>query len=375
MEENNKNNEPLNKDFKVPKLRFPEFKNVWTKRCLKSILKIKNGTDYKKVENKKGKYGVYGTGGLITHTDNFLIDKPTVCIGRKGTINRPMFFNTPIWTVDTLFYSNIKNADPRFVFYLFQTINWNKYNQSTGVPSLTSEGIEKINSFIPNSITEEKRISSFLSLIDKRINILNNKISILKKYKEGLIQQALKSTIKVPLNKLINESSNKTVTNNQYVLLSSTSKGIFLQSDFFNHQVASKNNIGYKILEEGQIVFSPQNLWLGNINLLTKYKIGCVSPSYKIFDINTKIVDSNYLIEIMRTKLFLHKYKLCSEQGASVVRRNLDLDQFLNIRVPIPSNDKFYSLLKEINYLIEKESSKLNIIISIKNYLLKNMFI
>ena len=60
---------------------------MWTKRCLKSILKIKNGTDYKKVENKKGKYGVYGTGGLITHTDNFLIDKPTVCIGRKGTIN------------------------------------------------------------------------------------------------------------------------------------------------------------------------------------------------------------------------------------------------------------------------------------------------
>ena len=177
------------------------------------------------------------------------------------------------------------------------------------------------------------------------------------------------------MNKLINESFNKTVTNNQYVLLSSTAKGIFLQSDFFNHQVASKNNIGYKILEEGQIVFSPQNLWLGNINLLTKYKIGCVSPSYKIFDINTKIVDSNYLIEIMRTKLFLHKYKLCSEQGASVVRRNLDLDQFLNIRVPIPSNDKFYSLLKEINYLIEKESSKLNIIISIKNYLLKNMFI
>ena len=95
---------------------------MWTKRCLKSILKIKNGTDYKKVENKKGKYGVYGTGGLITHTDNFLIDKPTVCIGRKGTINRPMFFNTPIWTVDTLFYSDIKNADPRFVFYLFQTI-------------------------------------------------------------------------------------------------------------------------------------------------------------------------------------------------------------------------------------------------------------
>ena len=268
---------------------------------------------------------------------------------------------------------------PHFKAYSLQTPRYHKFTycfaEGIKVFSLKPSLFKYFTFYYPQSKIEQSKIVKLIDNLDHKIEILMMKLDTLKKYKEGLIQQALKSTIKVPLNKLINESLNKTVINNQYVLLSSTAKGIFLQSDFFNHQVASKNNIGYKILEEGQIVFSPQNLWLGNINLLTKYKIGCVSPSYKIFDINTKIVDSNYLIEIMRTKLFLHKYKLCSEQGASVVRRNLDLNQFLNIRVPIPSNDKFYSLLKEINYLIEKESSKLNIIISIKNYLLKNMFI
>ena len=275
------------------------------------------------------------------------------------------------------------NVDSNYLTFYFDSNKWNREvklisgegARNHGLLNLSPVDFFNIKLFISSNNKEQIKIAYFLKLLNRKIKLLSLKIQALKKYREGLIQQALKSTIKVPLNKLINESLNKTVTNNQYVLLSSTAKGIFLQSDFFNHQVASKNNIGYKILEEGQIVFSPQNLWLGNINLLTKYKIGCVSPSYKIFDINTKIVDSNYLIEIMRTKLFLHKYKLCSEQGASVVRRNLDLDQFLNIRVPIPSNDKFYSLLKEINYLIEKESSKLNIIISIKNYLLKNMFI
>ena len=275
------------------------------------------------------------------------------------------------------------NVDSNYLTFYFDSNKWNREvklisgegARNHGLLNLSPVDFFNMKLFISSNNKEQIKIAYFLKLLNRKIKLLSLKIQALKKYKEGLIQQTLKSTIKVPLKKIINESLNKTVTNNQYVLLSSTAKGIFLQSDFFNHQVASKNNIGYKILEEGQIVFSPQNLWLGNINLLTKYKIGCVSPSYKIFDINTKIVDSNYLIEIMRTKLFLHKYKLCSEQGASVVRRNLDLDQFLNIRVPIPSNDKFYSLLKEINYLIEKESSKLNIIISIKNYLLKNMFI
>ena len=319
-----------------------------------------------------------------TNVENNLV------LGEQGDIILPLSGETPtdISNSAVLPFNNIALGSDIIVFrpidqnslFLSYQISWKrkldiaKIAQGKTIVHSSPKSLSKIFVFCPH-LKEQEKISNFLSLIDEKIINMSSKIQGLKKYKEGLIQQALKSTIKVPLNKLINESLNKTVTNNQYVLLSSTAKGIFLQSDFFNHQVASKNNIGYKILEEGQIVFSPQNLWLGNINLLTKYKIGCVSPSYKIFDINTKIVDSNYLIEIMRTKLFLHKYKLCSEQGASVVRRNLDLDQFLNIRVPIPSNDKFYSLLKEINYLIEKESSKLNIIISIKNYLLKNMFI
>lgn len=268
-----------------------------------------------------------------------------------------------------------------FLKWYFKSNKWHKYIYINGDKGARGDRVSIKDSvfygltFYAPYKSEMNKIDNFLSAIDEKINVLSMKISTLKKYKEGLIQQALKSTIKTPLNRLINESIDKTITNNQYVILSSTAKGIFLQSDFFNHQIASKNNTGYKILKEGQIVFSPQNLWLGNINLLEKYKIGCVSPSYKVFDINRKIIDSKYLIEIMKTKIFLHKYKLCSEQGASVVRRNLDLDQFLNIKVPIPSNNKFYNLLNKFSDLIEIESSILSIIISIKNYLLKNMFI
>ena len=124
-----------------------------------------------------------------------------------------------------------------------------KLSTETSRALINSDNLAKLIINI-SKFKEQKKIWLFFNLLLKKITITEQKIETLKKYKEGLIQQALKSTIKVPLNKLINESLNKTVINNQYVLLSSTAKGIFLQSDFFNHQVASKNNIGYKILEE-----------------------------------------------------------------------------------------------------------------------------
>ena len=373
MEENNKNNEPLNKDFKVPKLRFKSIPANYKSDFISTIFKCVGGgtPSTKNTAFWDGPIPWVGSSSLIENNVNdLLISKHisnvalenssskllapfSILVVTRVGVGKVAVNKVPLCTSQDFCNLYAKNINSYYFAYLIQHLLIKKISQGSTIQGISSKEIKKIQLNYP-SLEEQNKIASFLNIIESKIKILESKINILKKYKEGLIQQALKSTIKVPLNKLINESLNKTVINNQYVLLSSTAKGIFLQSDFFNHQVASKNNIGYKILEEGQIVFSPQNLWLGNINLLTKYKIGCVSPSYKIFDINTKIVDSNYLIEIMRTKLFLHKYKLCSEQGASVVRRNLDLNQFLNIRVPIPSNDKFYSLLKEINYLIEK---------------------
>ena len=67
-----------------------------------------------------------------------------------------------------------------------------------------------------------------------------------------------------------------------------------MQKEYFNRSIASDDNSGYKILKKNQIVFSPQNLWMGNINYNNKYEIGIVSPSYKVFDINKKF-DKDYI--------------------------------------------------------------------------------
>ena len=88
----------MNKLNNIPALRFPEFKGDWEKKKLGEVLTIGSGRDYKHLEN--GEVPVFGTGGLMTKVNQFLYDGETVCIGRKGTIDKPMYYNGKTNTAD-----------------------------------------------------------------------------------------------------------------------------------------------------------------------------------------------------------------------------------------------------------------------------------
>ena len=105
----------------------------------------------------------------MTSVSDYLYDGETAFIGRKGTINKPYFYKGKFWTVDTLFYTHSFNGvTPHFVYCLFQTINWLRYNEASGVPSLSKDTIEKIKVHIPQ-IEEQQKISHLLFLLDERI--------------------------------------------------------------------------------------------------------------------------------------------------------------------------------------------------------------
>ena len=100
--------------MRVPKLRFKEFSGEWEEKKLGEIFKIGSGKDYKHLN--KGDVPVYGTGGYMTSVDQYLYDGESVCIGRKGTIDKPRFIDGKFWTVDTLFYTHsFKGVKPKFV--------------------------------------------------------------------------------------------------------------------------------------------------------------------------------------------------------------------------------------------------------------------
>lgn len=184
-----------------------------------------------------------------------------------------------------------------------------------------------------------------------------------------------KCSKKIALKTILSEVNIKTKYNNQYEILSSTAIGLFSQKEYFKHQVASENNVGYKVIKKGQLLFSPQNLWLGNINLNNDFEIGIVSPSYKIYDIDN-LINSSWLISMLKSQNMLYKYKQISEQGASVVRRNLDLSQFLEITLDIPDNQIQIGITLEA---IDKKINALSILLmnlkNLKMHLLNEMFI
>ena len=122
----------------------------WEVREIGEVLKVKHGKSQKEVENKSGLYPILGTGGLMGYANQFLYDKPSVLIGRKGTINKPQYMESPFWTVDTLFYTEIFNNNfPKYLYYKFLQIDWYSYNEASGVPSLNANTIEIISIPIP----------------------------------------------------------------------------------------------------------------------------------------------------------------------------------------------------------------------------------
>ncbi|WP_299700200.1 restriction endonuclease subunit S [uncultured Pontibacter sp.] len=164
---------------------FPE----WEEKRLSNVAKLMYGKDQKQVLDSNGQYPILGTGGLMGRTNSYLYDKPSVLIGRKGTIDKPVYIDTPFWTVDTLFYTEVlSNTLPKWLFYKFQTINWKLYNEASGVPSLSTSTIYKIKISQP-SIDEQVKIANFLTSIDNKINFTSKQLEQAQQFKKGLLQQ------------------------------------------------------------------------------------------------------------------------------------------------------------------------------------------
>ncbi len=171
----------------TPRLRFPDFTGEWEKKKFKECFDIGNGRDYKHLS--EGDIPVYGSGGYMCSVNDYLYDGDSACIGRKGTINKPMFLRGKFWTVDTLFYTyNFVDTSAYFVYLLFQNIDWMKHNEAGGVPSLSRNIIYNISVLLPEP-AEQQKIVNCISAMDDLIATEAAKLDTLKIHKKGLTQQ------------------------------------------------------------------------------------------------------------------------------------------------------------------------------------------
>lgn len=195
-------------------------------------------------------------------------------------------------------------------------------------------------------IEEQRKIAAILTTQDKVIELKEKCLAEKQRQKKYLMQQLLTGKKRLPgfseewkkvkIGSFIKEIDERSTVNNQYEILSVTKNGMVFQSSHFNKQIASENNVGYKVVRRGNLAFSTMNLWMGSLDTLRIYDTGIVSPAYKVFEFNQSLIVVNFAENYMKSAEMIWLYKANSEQGASIVRRNLDLQALLNSEVALP---------------------------------------
>ena len=168
-------------------------RSTWKRVRLGEVLKVCHGKCQHSIESEAGKYPILATSGIIGRTDEFLYDKPSVLIGRKGTIDKPQYIDTPFWTIDTLFYTKVADGfNTKFMFYLCQTIDWSSLNEASGVPSLSANRIETFEVYLPKNADEQLRIVKSLDAVESHINTLQRLIEKYEAIKKATVNLLLK---------------------------------------------------------------------------------------------------------------------------------------------------------------------------------------
>ncbi|ADI98297.1 TPA: restriction endonuclease subunit S [Staphylococcus aureus] len=384
----------------VPELRFPGFEGEWEEKKLESIIKVNSGKDYKHLD--KGDIPVYGTGGYMTSVSEPLSEIDAVGIGRKGTINKPYLLEAPFWTVDTLFYCTPKKeTDILFILSLFRKINWKVYDESTGVPSLSKQTINKINRFVPTN-KEQQKIGKFFSKLDRQIELQEQKLELLQQQKKGYMQKIFSQELRfkdengndypewenVMLQKVLKD---KTEGIKRGPFGGALKKDIFVESGYAVYEqrnaIYDISNFRYYINENkykemqsfsvqpNDIIMSCSGT-IGRLALIPhNYTKGIINQALIRFRTNHKIRSEFFLIFMRSNQM---QRKILEANPGSAITNLVPVKELKLIPFPLPvkfEQDKISQFIHIINRRIEQSEKKIESLKNRKQGFLQKLFV
>lgn len=167
----------------------------WYMRSLRYAATIQNGSDFKDCEVAEGGFPVLGSGGEFARISKFIYDQPSVLLGRKGTIDNPLYIEEPFWTVDTLFYTKIAaDMHPKYFYWFCTSIPFDYFQFGSAVPSMTQNDLYGIKLPTP-SFEEQQTIAAFLDRETRKIDALiaeqRRLVELLAEKRQAVISHAV----------------------------------------------------------------------------------------------------------------------------------------------------------------------------------------
>ena len=397
------------KKHQIPAIRFKGFTDAWEQRKLGELGQIMTGTTppTNDVDN-------YSEDGMIWVTPTDIIKNVTTDTAKKlskkgesaarvvppGTILVTCIASIGKNTMVSTFVSFNQqinsltpNSENDSYFLLTQSEIWSqkmKQIASSGTMQIVNKSeFSKLEVKVP-SLEEQFKIGTFFKQIDDTIALHQRQLDNYKQLKKSMLQKIFNQEFRFKdehendfpewenhkLGEVITEFNGKTEVNNQYPPLTSSRRGLFLQEDYFNRQVASKDTTGYNIVPYGYFTYrhmSDDLEFYFNINYLVPN--GIVSTLYPVFT-TKEIMNSNFLQIILNNGKEFKQFAILQKQGGS--RTYMYLSKLKELILNIPcylEQQEIVNFTLALDKKIELEEQKIKLLRKQKNWFIQQMFV
>ena len=334
-------------------------KRKWT-----DILTIVSGKNQKAVANPNGQYPIYGSGGIMGYADEYLCEAGTTIVGRKGTINNPIFVSERFWNVDTAFgVTPGEELHPKFLYYFCRYFNFKELDKSTTIPSLAKRDLLAIEMPVPSLEEQERivaRIEELFSELDNGVTTLQNVREQVSRYRYAAIENAIPySNLRTIAECIVDMGQGwspkcerqNTIDDETWAVIKTTA----VQPCCF----AFEEN---KVLPTSLVPREKHEIQVGDILITragpksrcgvccmvrkTKKRLLNCDKVYRI-RVNPTVLLPEYMEYILNSPGFVKEIALC-KTGGNDSGLNLTQNRFLSIQIPVPTIAVQNRIIQEI---------------------------
>ena len=308
--------------------------------------------------------------------------KGELMITCAGTVGKTMIFDgedSYYQDSNIVWIDNPTNKiDNTFLYHLISKVDWSKLNTTT-IVRIYNDDLRQLRISYP-TLSEQRKISIFLNLLNQRIETQKKIIEDLKKLKDAIthfhFRNELTHSPMTYIGQYITQVSRRNKDTKIDRVLSVSNKYGFVDQDeqFEDRVVASIDTSNYKVVQKGDFAYNPARINVGSVAILQEFENGIVSPMYVCFTTNKGLLPA-YFELYLSTNIFKHEmYKRL--EGS--VRLCLTYESLCNIKIALPEFSVQTDLASKVSALLTKiknEERLLCLYHNFKQYLLTQMFI